>query len=224
LQFREGQVAFRNIRLRPLGLKPLLNGKDLTGWRVDETKEAKFDHAGDELQIASGPGELETEAPYGDFVMQFDCFVEGDGLNSGVFFRCIPGDFANGYECQINNATIDGDPTKPKDAGTGAIYRRVNARRVVSKDRQWFTTTLTALGPHIAVWVNGQQVTDWTDDRLPHDNPRQGLRLAPGTIALQAHDPTTNLRFRHMNIAELPEGINHQNTKSAKEEKEKATQ
>ena len=52
--------------------------------------------------------------------------------------------------------------------------------------------------------VNGYQVTDWTDHRPPHDNPRSGLRLEPGTISLQAHDPTTNLRFRNLRIAELP--------------------
>ena len=50
--------------------------------------------------------------------MQLECFVDGDGLNSGVFFRSILGDYANGYESQIQNAVKDGDPTKPVDAGT----------------------------------------------------------------------------------------------------------
>jgi hypothetical protein len=136
--------------------------------------------------------------------MQLDCFVDGDGLNSGVFFRSIPGEFANGYESQIHNGVKDNDPTKPVDAGTGAIYRRTVARRVVSKDHEWFTKTIVATGPHIAAWVNGYQVTDWTDDRAPDPNPRKGLRTEPGTISLQAHDPTTNLRFRNLRIVELP--------------------
>jgi hypothetical protein len=253
LQFREGEVAFRNIRLKPLDLKPMLTSEKLEGWRTDETREAKFalvkssgslpleGRAGEggeagtsstppsltlpsegrgpespnggaayELQVTGGPGELETEATYGDFVMQLECFVNGDGLNSGVFFRSIPGDFANGYESQIHNAVKDGDPTKPVDAGTGAIYRRTTARRVVSKDREWFTKTIVATGPHIATWVNGYQVTDWTDDRAPDPNPRKGLRTEPGTISLQAHDPTTNLRFRKFRIAELPSTLNDQ--------------
>jgi hypothetical protein len=74
----------------------------------------------------------------------------------------------------------------------------------VSKDHEWFTKTIVATGPHIAVWVNGEQVTDWTDERPPHDNPRNGQRLKAGTISLQGHDPTTNLRFRNLRIAELP--------------------
>jgi hypothetical protein len=52
--------------------------------------------------------------------------------------------------------------------------------------------------------VNGVQVSDWTDTRDPHDNPRQGLRIAPGTLILQGHDPTTDLSFRNLRAAETP--------------------
>ncbi len=162
------------------------------------------DSGAPELHVTNGPGILETDASYGDFVMQLDCYVDGDNLNSGVFFRSIPREYANGYESQIHNGIKNNDPTEPTDFGTGAIYRRIAARRVVAKDREWFTKTIIATGPHIAVWVNGDQVTDWTDDRPPNDNPRTGLRTAPGTISLQGHDPTTNLRFRNLTIAELP--------------------
>jgi hypothetical protein len=209
LQYREGPVSFRNIRLRPIGLESMFNGKDLAGWSTSRAQNSTFEVTADrELRVTGGNGQLESEKQYGNFVMQWDTFVDGDGLNSGVFFRSIPGDYLNGYECQISNPVVDNDPTKPKDSGTGAIYRRTTARRVVPKDRQWFTTTLVADGPHVAVWVGGQQVTDWTDDRPPHENPRNGLRLAPGTIALQGHDPTTNLRFRNLKIAELPKASN----------------
>ena len=61
-----------------------------------------------------------------------------------------------------------------------------------------------ANGRHMATWVNGYQMTDWTDDRKPDPNPRKGLRVEPGTISLQAHDKTTNLRFRNLQIGELP--------------------
>jgi hypothetical protein len=49
-------------------------------------------------------------------------------------------------------------------------------------------------------------VADWTDARPANENPRQGKRLAAGTITLQGHDPTTNLLFRNLRIAELPGG------------------
>ncbi|RIK86709.1 MAG: DUF1080 domain-containing protein [Planctomycetota bacterium] len=205
LQFRAGPVAFRNIRLRPVGLQPMLSGRDLAGWNTKEKRASQFTIAEQgELHVTGGSGQLETDAAYGDFTLQFDTRVDGDGLNSGVFFRCIPGEYMQGYECQISNKMIDGDPARPADFGTGAIYRRIPARRIVAQDRQWFTTTINAVGPHIAVWVNGYQVTDWTDTRPANENPRAGLRTAPGAIAIQGHDPTTNLRFRNFRIAELP--------------------
>jgi hypothetical protein len=206
LQFREGAVAFRNVRLKPLGLKPLFNGKDFTGWNTKLADKSEFavTPAG-ELAVKNGPGQLETNDTFGNFVMQLDCQVNGDGLNSGIFFRCIPGDKLMGYESQIHNGMVDGDPTKPVDAGTGAIYRRSTARCIVASDHEWFTKTLLVDGPHVAVWVNGYQVTDWTDDRPADENPRKGLRTKPGTIAIQGHDPTTDLLFRNLNIAELPD-------------------
>jgi hypothetical protein len=88
------------------------------------------------------------------------------------------------------------------DCGTGGIFRRKNARLVVSDDHRWFHMTIVTDGPHVSVWVNGYQVTDWTDDRKPNENPRNGLRLEPGTIMIQGHDPTTDLSFRNLRIGE----------------------
>jgi hypothetical protein len=189
--------------LRPRAAKSLFNGRDLTGWNTDRAEASEFSVTPEgELHIVNGRGQIESDASFGDFVLQLDCFVNGDGLNSGVFFRSIPREFTNGYESQIQNAVVDGDPTKPVDCGTGGIYRRVNARRVNARDREWFTKTINASGPNIAVWVNGLQVTDWTDTRAPHPNPRNGLRIEPGTLSLQGHDPTTDLRFRNIRISD----------------------
>ena len=124
--------------------------------------------------------------------------------NSGVFFRCIPGQYQNGYEAQIQNSLKENDRTKPLDFGTGAIYRRIPARKVVSNDNEWFTMTIVAEGKRIATWVNGYQTVDWTDDRQADENPRKGYRAAKGPISLQGHDPTTDILFRNIRIAEPP--------------------
>ncbi|MCH2115175.1 MAG: DUF1080 domain-containing protein [Pirellulales bacterium] len=211
LQFREGEVAFRNIRLRLLEAKPIFNGRDLTGWNTERGEKSQFSVTPKgELRVLDGRGQIETDASYGDFVLQTECFVDGNGLNSGLFFRCIPREFLMGYECQIHNGTVDGNPTRPQDCGTGGIFRRQNARRIVARDYEWFAITLVADGPHMAAWVNGTQVSDWTDTRSPHENPRKGLRLEPGTIAIQGHDPTTDLRFRELRIQELAKSLKDQ--------------
>jgi hypothetical protein len=204
LQYNQGQVAFRNIRVKPLGLQSLFNGQDLTGWKTYPEMDSKFTVTEDgRLHVENGRGQLETEQSFGDFVLRLQCKTHAPELNSGIFFRCIPGDVMMGYECQIHNGFLDGDRTRPKDCGTGGIFRRQDARFVVADDLEWFHLTLIVSGPHVAAWVNGLQVSDWTDERPADENPRRGLRLEPGTIMIQGHDPTTDISFREIHAVEL---------------------
>ncbi|MFM2095960.1 MAG: hypothetical protein RIS70_3084 [Planctomycetota bacterium] len=205
LQLNKGRVEFRNIRLRPLGVKPLLNGKDLAGWKEGPNSASKFTVRDDgSVHVSGGRGYLESEQSYGDFVGQLQCQTHVENQNSGFFFRCIPGEELNGYESQIQNGYQHGDRSQPADAGTGAIFRRTTARLVVADDKKWFHKTLVAVGPHISVWVDGFQVTDWTDTRAADPNPRKGVRTDAGTFMLQGHDPGTDVSFRNIVAVELP--------------------
>ncbi len=212
LQKNSGKIQFRNVRLKPLNLQPLLNGVDLTGWKVvpakpDAKSVAGFKWQNEAVRVKSGPGFLETEKAYGDFVFQIDAATHAKDLNSGFFFRAKPGtakEPSHGYEVQFNNAVEAGDRMKPKDQGTGAIFRRAAARLVASDDFQWTTITLVASGAQYATWVNGYPVVTWKDERPANANPREGLRLEPGHISLQGHDPTTDVSFRKARIANLP--------------------
>jgi hypothetical protein len=226
LAFMGAGIVIRGIKLRPLGGKDLFNGKDLKGWKEHPGKKSTFSVTPTgELHVKNGPGDLQTEAQWSDFLLQLDCRTNGKSLNSGVFFRCLPGQYQQGYEAQIHNGflrdadkeyTIDVyDPkthelTEKKkikstaiDYGTGAIYRRIPARRAVTEDNKWFTMTVAANGRHFATWVDGVQVVDWTDDRPLRDNARQGCRLEAGPISLQGHDPTTDLDFRLIRMIDL---------------------
>ncbi len=214
------------IKLKPEGLEPIFNGKDLTGWKEFPGRKSKFTVTPEGwINVKNGPGDLQTEGQWDDFVLQIDCLCNGDRLNSGVFFRCRPNEYQNGYEAQIHNGftpkpakeyTIEEyDPKthelkgKQKvnytaiDYGTGAIYRRIPARFQAAKDHEWFTMTIVARGNHIATWVNGMQMVDWTDNRPPSDNARNGCKLEKGPISLQGHDPTTDLSFRNIRIGEF---------------------
>ena len=207
LQHNDGTVAFRNVLLKPLGADPLCNGRDLTGWHEVPGGTSRFTVADGAIHAAGGRGFIETDATWADFVLQARVRTNGPGLNSGIFFRALRGTAekpSEGYELQIHNGFRDGDRTKPVDFGTGGIYRRVPARRVVGDDGAWQTLTLAASGRHLAAWVDGEQVTDWTDDRPADDNPRKGARTAAGHVSLQGHDPTTDLDFRDLTVAALP--------------------
>jgi hypothetical protein len=216
---------------RPL---PIFNGKDLDNWKVFQgttpgkakvqseftvTKEGW-------ISLKNGPGDLQSKEAWADFVLQIECKSNGKALNSGVFFRCRPDEYQMGYEAQIHNGFTEKPEKKYKieeydpktnelkatkevaytatDYGTGAIYRRIPARLEAAKDNEWFTMTVVAQGRHIATWVNGIQVVDWTDNRPLKDNARNGCRLERGPISLQGHDATTDLNFRNIRIAELP--------------------
>ncbi len=201
----KGEVRFRNVKLRPLGLKSIFNGKDLTGWKEIAGRKSVYSVTPEGwLNVKNGNGDLQSEAQYGDFIFQLDIISNGDHLNSGVFFRALAGQFWSGYESQIRNQWQGDDRTKPVDFGTGGIYNHQPARRVISSDREWFTKMIVAHGPHLATWVNGIQVTDFTDKRPPNESPRRGYRAAPGVLSLQGHDPTTDLSFRNLRIVELP--------------------
>jgi hypothetical protein len=247
----KGSVYLKNIKLKPLGLKSIFNGKDLTGWKEIKTNRTKSQFTvtdKGELNIKDGPGDIQTEGQWADFALQIEVLSNGPHLNSGVFFRCLPGKFWAGYEAQIRNEWVsdvllkDGTKLtgsfnpkteevsvrmgrrvkkvkvkkadikeiidhrdKPIDYGTGAIYNRQAARKVVSSDYEWFTMTIVAHGTHLAVWVNGYQTADFTDKRKANENARNGAKTGKGAVSLQGHDPTTDLRFRNIRIAELPQ-------------------
>jgi hypothetical protein len=198
-----------SIKLRPTDAESMFNGKDLSGWKEfkptkDKKVASKFTVTKEGwLNVKDGPGDLQTEGQWADFVAQFECISNGTHLNSGLFFRCIPDQYQQGYEAQIRNEWEGDDRTKPVDFGTGAIYRRQKARKVVSTDGEWFTMTVAAHGRHIATWVNGYQVTDWTDDRKENENARNGFKKGKGALSIQGHDPTTDLSFRNIRIQSL---------------------
>lgn len=207
LQKNAGKIEFKSIKLKPLGLDPLFNGQDLTGWHTVPGSKSKFAIEDGTIHLTNGQGFLETDQTFGNFVFQGDAQTHADKLNSGFFFRAIKGTEAapsNGYEVQIDNG-FEGDRYHPTNQGTGAIFRPgIPARYVVSNDHEWFTTTLIASGPRIVVWVNGYAVLDWEDTRAPNENPRKGLRTEAGHVSLQGHDPTTDVSFRNLRAVEIP--------------------
>lgn len=201
-------MTVRFVKIRPTKTASLFNGKDLTGWKrfTGNPKQelSKFEVTKEgELHLTNGPGDLQSEKSFKDFCLQLECKTNGDKLNSGVFFRCLPGQYQQGYEAQIHNGFKDNDRTKPTDFGTGAIYRRIPSRKVVPNDREWFVMTVLAVGPRLRTWVNGYPTVDWVDERPESANARSGRKLDGGPISIQGHDPTTDLLFRNIRVVEI---------------------
>jgi len=93
LQYNQGLVEFRNVKLKPLGLASIFNGRDLTGWKPYPGKPSVFSVTDEgALNVKNGSGQLELQQRYADFVLQLEIFCNGKHLNSGIFFRNIPGE------------------------------------------------------------------------------------------------------------------------------------
>ncbi|MDR0336721.1 MAG: DUF1080 domain-containing protein [Planctomycetaceae bacterium] len=191
---------FRDIKIQFQKMQPMFDGKTLKGWTVKPKANAKVEDGA--IRLTGGSGSIESEGRYNDFILQLE-YKTDKPVNSGVFFRCIPGELMNGYECQIFNNPPDEDYKKFIGTDTGGIFRRQVGRNVNPKDGQWNYLTIFVRGVQISTWVNGIQTADWVDERDPDPNPRQGRRTESGTIQFQGHDPETDILFRNIRIGIL---------------------
>ncbi len=202
LQFREGKIRFRDIRIRPITYT-VLPAKELADWKASDGEgfQGKLDDEG-ALLLSGGKGHMELMQTLGDFCVQTRVKTLASNVNSGIFLRCIPGEEMNGYECQLHHG-FNKDRRLPADSGMGAIFRRQPARAVLSDEEETAHVTVVADGSHFASWVEGIQVVDWTDTRDADPNPRKGLRLEAGTLQLQAHDPSCKVKLDALGISPI---------------------
>jgi Domain of Unknown Function (DUF1080) len=186
------------------GFTSLFNGKDLTGWKASEHPDT-FSVV-DGAIVAHGPrshcfynGNFHQHT-FKDFELKVDVMTRPKA-NGGVYIQTEyqetgwPG---NGFEIQVNN-TYPGDPRL-----TGSIYEVADNLAEVTKDNEWFTEDIVVKGNSITVKVNDKVVAQWTQP--PGWNGTKtfpGRRIAPGTVALQAHDPGSTVYYRNIRIKPL---------------------
>jgi Domain of Unknown Function (DUF1080) len=205
------------------GWVQLFNGKDLTGWKLypqpnpkDIQKIIKKEEGGkviayygklkedgsevplwrveDGLLIGSGPHShlFSERGDYQNFRYRVEAMIN-DGGNSGQYFRTRFGpDFPNGYEAQINATHSD-------KIRTGSLYlpkvKEVLVYDAPNKPDEWFTQEVIAEGNHIVIKVNGKTTVDYRDPQN---------RYKKGHFALQGHDKGTVVKFKKVEVMELP--------------------
>ena len=194
LQKNKGEVRFRKIQLTPI-LRPMTE----SDWKLDKTWDTSASWHDQKLVLEGGSGLVESKKSYGDFLFYTKFRTIAPQSNSGVFFRCIEGDKMMGYESQIEF----GPNGKELEWPVGSIFRRQKASPSTANDLEWGEMLIHAEGPHFSIWINGKQVTDWSDPRQPDNNPRRGRRDKPGTFQFQGHDPKTKIEFKNMAVREL---------------------
>lgn len=213
------------------GWVQLFDGKDLIGWKIHgqpnprdivriypkieggkpvayEGQLKKSDkvvplwRVEDGILIGSGPSThlFSDRGDYENFYFRVEVMINDHG-NSGQYFRTKfgPG-FPKGYEAQIN--ATHGDKIR-----SGSLYPSFNPpkedrKKIIVYDQlvkpdEWYTQEVMADGNHIVIKVNGKTTVDYVDPNNTYTK---------GHFALQGHDPGTVVKFRKIEVKELPSG------------------
>lgn len=194
------------------GFTSLFNGRDLTGWKVgavvgaNNTGEGTFTVVDGAIQANGTPGaaHLFYDGPvqnhaFKDFDLKLDVMAKNRS-NGGIYIltEWQPTGFpAKGFEVQLNNSHTD-------RIRTGSLYHVVDLSYIPAKDDEWFPMEIVVRGMTITVSVKGTQALSWTqpaDWNGSYDFV--GRRIAPGTIAFQAHDPNSFTYYKNIRIKAL---------------------
>lgn len=187
------------------GWTELFNGKDLKGWRIAENPDTF--QVRDGLLIVKGPrghmfytGDV-SDANFKNFHWKCEIMTKPKA-NSGMYFHTEyqeKGWPLKGYEVQVNQT--HGDPRK-----TGGLYAIKDVMdNSPAKDGEWFTQEVIVKDNRIVVKVDGKVTCDYTEPEghePPADKP--GRKLSSGTIAIQGHDPGSEIHYRSIKIKPLP--------------------
>jgi hypothetical protein len=170
----------------------LFNGQDLTGWTV--RGKATWSVQEGALVGVGGMGHIYTDAACSDFEFKgkFRITSQGASANSGFYFRAHPptnnvNGFPLGYEAQICNSG---------NAFTGWLWKpgkpTGKATELLTKDGEWFTYRIRAVGGHIEFWINDKLVMSYDD-----------AEYKTGHFAIQGHNPGMKIEAKEMFYREL---------------------
>lgn len=176
--------------------------EDASGWRMAGAGGFRAVSRGI-VESCGGPGLFwYARETFEDFLLAVEWRLSAREDNSGVFLRCPPlrddpgPAIAHGYEVQIDDRGFD--PARQVAGSalhlTGAIYGLAPATRPLSRETGlWNAFEISAIGPSIAVKLNGQEAA-----KLEH-----GTRSPRGHVALQSHHQGSVVRFRNLRVLPL---------------------
>ncbi len=158
-------------------LTPIFNGRDLTGW---DTKEPQYWTVADGVLTGLNDEEkkgsmLYTAKPYGDVI--FECEVRFSGeIDSGVMMRKPE------VQVQIGvSRSLKRDMTC--SFYVGGYPEEAQAKRAgeLLKEGDWNRLRVQAKGNTFTVWLNGEQVSEYTNAKFAEAAPI-GLQIHGGLV------------------------------------------
>jgi hypothetical protein len=132
---------------------------------------------------------------YGDFLLEFDVFIEKDGGNSGVQIRStIDGSRMFGYQIEIDpsdRAWSAGLYDEGRRGWLASLQDNVDAQEAFAPGA-WNNYKILAIGPRIRTWINDVPAIDHLD-----------FVDAQGRFGFQVHSGNCDVRWRNIRIANL---------------------
>lgn len=175
--------------------KVLFDGKTLNGWtQKNGTATYRIENETIIGKTAEGSPNsfLCTNENYGDFELEFDVKVDSR-LNSGVQIRSITAEPKKADEKygRVNGPQVEIESSAKTDSVSGYVYGEATGRGWITadadrvrhkafKNEEWNHYRIVAKGPRIQVWINGEQISDLTDEGIFKTHPT-------GFIGLQVH-------------------------------------
>ena len=177
----------RAVTVDEEGWQALLNGSDLSGWKVVGDANWRVEGRAARADRSTAASFLVSEDSFGDFDLELEFWVDPQA-NSGVFLRCQDAGTITEKSCYEANIF---DTRPDQTYRTGGIVNVAEPAEFVYTGGQWNRLQITADGPRLRVTINGRAMVDARDSRL-----------ARGPIALQYGAGT--VMFRNVRIRERP--------------------
>lgn len=187
-----------------LAMRPLFNGKDLTGWKGEGY------NIEDDAIVCSRKGRnLITEETFANFVLDFE-FKLTPGANNGLGI-CYPGTGDSAYtgmEIQILDSTAPKYKNLKDYQFHGGLYTMAPAKQGFLKPLgEWNQERVTLIGPSLKVELNGEIILSVDLDEMARLHPKhQGVKRRSGHIGWLGHGD--KVWFRNINIGEIPPAAN----------------
>lgn len=189
----------------------MFDGTSLAGWKAAE-HPASFQVIDGEI-ICEGPrahlfyvGPLEN-GRFKNFELEVEVLTR-PGANSGIYFHTAyqeSGWPESGFEIQINNSH-HGAGSYREHKKTGSLYGIRNIYKALVPDNKWFAIQVAVRANRVIIHLDGSKVVDYLEPATALNRAGEP-RLSQGTFALQAHDPDSHVRFRHLRVRRLPDSL-----------------
>lgn len=178
----------------------IFNGEDLSQWEVRGKAEWRVENGvivGGQDGDPKRAGTLRTKQLFADFDFECEFMIDEHGkYNSGVYLRDVPGAKGKRYQVNIGRGVAGEFIGLYRDdwLDTG------DEKDEIRKPNAWNQLRIRAEGPRIQVWLNQQQIVDFTEP-----DPQES-DLAAGTLTFQTYGAEGHagwVKFRNLKLIKL---------------------